>query len=167
MGGMRKPEKNRATFHVSVRSPDNQRMRAPIPYLLAYANTIASRLADAELRPHGLTVRQFGLLAQLRAEPELTIADLARQLGITRQSLHGMVDELERDGHLVREPGASGRTRRLALTLGTAGLLADAGGPLARAEAQFLRGVSTRDREALRTLLQRVLATATDDEAWL
>ena len=142
-------------------------MRPPIPYLLAYAHTIASRLADAELRPHGLTVRQFGLLAQLRAEPELTISDLARQLGITRQSLHGMVDELERAGHLVREPGASGRTRRLALAPSTDRLLADAHGPLARAEAEFLTGMPARDREALRALLQRALARATDDESWL
>ena len=167
MDGLREPEKNRATFHVSVRVPDNRDVRPPIPYLLAYAHTIASRLADAELRRYGLTVRQFGLLAQLRVEPELTITELARQLGITRQSLHGMVDELERGGHLVREPGASGRTRRLSLTPGTERLLADAHGPLARAEAEFLRGVSARDREALRVLLQRVLARATDDEAWL
>jgi DNA-binding MarR family transcriptional regulator len=147
--------------------PDNRKMRPPIPYLLAYAHTIASRLADAELRPHGLTVRQFGLLAQLRAEPELTISELARQLGITRQSLHGMVDELERGGHLVREPGASGRTRRLSLAPGTERLLADAHGPMARAEGEFLRGVPARDREALRSLLQRALAGVTDDEAWL
>ncbi|MEO6088385.1 MAG: MarR family transcriptional regulator [Umezawaea sp.] len=142
-------------------------MRPPIPYLLAYAHTIASRIADAELRPHGLTVRQFGLLAQLSAEPELTISELARQLGITRQSLHGMVDELERAGHLVREPGSSGRTRRLVLTPSTERLLADAHGPLARAEAEFLRGMPAREQEALRALLQRALARATDDESWL
>jgi len=167
MGGMRKPEKSRPETRRFVRVPDTGTMRAPIPYLLAYAHTIASRLADAELEPHGLTVRQFGLLAQLRAEPELTISELARQLGITRQSLHGMVDELERGGHLVREPGASGRTRRLALTPDTDRLLADARGPLARAEAEFLGRMPAREREALRTLLQRALAEATDDEAWL
>ncbi|PRY35265.1 MarR family winged helix-turn-helix transcriptional regulator [Umezawaea tangerina] len=142
-------------------------MRPSIPYLLAYAHTIASRTADAELRPLGLTVRQFGLLAQLRDEPELTTSELARQLGVTRQSLHQMTGELERAGHLVREPGASGRTRRLVLTPSAERLLVAAHGPLARAEAEFLRGTSAREAEALRTLLRRVLARATDDEAWL
>jgi DNA-binding MarR family transcriptional regulator len=142
-------------------------VRPSIPYLLAYAHTIASRRADAELRPHGITVRQFGLLVQLRMEPELTISELARQLGVTRQSLHEMVDDLERGGHLRREPGASGRTRRLTLTDSTERLLADAHGPLALAEAEFVRGMPARDVETLRRLLQRALARATDDEAWL
>lgn len=138
-----------------------------IPYLLAYAFTLAARCTDAELRPYGLTTRQFGLLVQLRLEPELTMSELARQLGISRQSLHEMVGELERGGHLVREPGATGRTRRLTLTAGTERLLSHAQGPLMRAESEFLRGMSPREIEALRGLLQRLLATATDDEAWL
>jgi DNA-binding MarR family transcriptional regulator len=138
-----------------------------IPYLLAYACTIASRLADEELRPHGLTMRQYGLLLQLRLEPELTMSDLARQLGIARQSLHEMVGELERAGHLRRLPGASGRTRRLALTPATAGLLAHAEGALMDAEAGFLGDLTLKEAETLRRLLQRLLAQATDDEAWL
>ncbi|MFD8492250.1 MarR family winged helix-turn-helix transcriptional regulator [Amycolatopsis sp. NPDC059657] len=142
-------------------------MKPSIPYLLAYAFTLASRRADEELRPHGLTVRQFGLLVQLRLEPELTMAELARQLGISRQSLHEMVGELERAGHLRREPGATGRTVRLTLAPGTERLLFDAHGPLRRAEEDFLRGMGKREVETLRVLLQRVLAHATDDEAWL
>jgi len=138
-----------------------------IPYLLAYAFTLASRRADAALRPHGLTVRQLGVLTQLQLEPELTISELARQLGISRQSLHEMVGELERGGHLRREAGASGRTRRLRLSPGTARLLAAAEGPVRRAEAELLAGLNARDIETLRDLLQRLLAHATDDEAWL
>ncbi|MCG5214284.1 MarR family transcriptional regulator [Streptosporangium soli] len=139
----------------------------PIPYLLAYAFTIASRRADEELRPYGLTTRQYGILIQLRLEPGLTMSDLARQLGITRQSLHEMVGDLERAGHLSRAPGASGRTRRLVVTPATARLLADAESALLDAEADFLGDLTAEEAETLRGLLQRLLAQATDDEAWL
>lgn len=141
--------------------------KPPIPYLLAYAFTLAAREVDGALRPYGLTVRQFGLLAQLELEPELTMSELARQLGVSRQSLHEMVGELERAGYLRRVPGASGRTRRLALAPRTGRLLSRVHGPLLRLEADFLGGLKPAEIETLRRLLQRLLAYATDDETWL
>jgi DNA-binding MarR family transcriptional regulator len=141
--------------------------RPPIPYLLAYAGTLAVGRADRALRPHGLTVRQFGLLAQLHLEPELTMSELARQLGVSRQALYDLVSELERAGHLRRLPGASGRTRKLALAPGTGRLLARAQRALAETEAELVGGLNPRATEALRGLLQHLLAQATDDETWL
>ncbi|GLW06277.1 hypothetical protein Misp01_14070 [Microtetraspora sp. NBRC 13810] len=141
--------------------------KPPIPYLLAYAHTLAARHAEEELRPHGLTIRQYGVLAQLALEPELTTSELARQLGVSRQSLHEMVAELERAGRLMRGPGASGRTRRLALTPETRRLLVRLREPVEWMEADFLSGLTSREIELLRRLLQRLLAHATDDETWL
>lgn len=141
--------------------------KLPIQYLLTCTATLAARQADELLRPHGLSIRQFGLLVQLHLEPELTMSELARQLGITRQSLHQLVGELEQAGHLRRRPGASGRTRRLALAPHTERLLAGTVGPLAGQEAELLGDLSPGEIETLRSLLQRVLAHATDDETWL
>lgn len=145
----------------------NKQPKPPIPYLLACACTLAAGRADDELRPHGLTTRQFGLLTQLQLEPELTMSELARQLGIARQSLHELISELERAGHLRRLPGATGRTRRLEVSQTTEYLLARMTGPLGRVEAELLGDMSPDEIETLRTLLQRLLAHATDDEAWL
>lgn len=145
----------------------HQPPKPPIPYLLAYAFTLASRRADEELGPLGLTVRQFGLLTQLQLEPELTMSELARQFGVSRQSLHEMIGELERAGRLGRVPGASGRTRRLALAPDTERLLSRARESLTRAEADFLGGMGPHEVETLRGLLQHLLAQATDDESWL
>lgn len=168
------PENRRPAPVKIVRQPDNKMMSRPldptrpsIPYLLAYAHTAIARRADERLRPYGLTVRQFGLLAQLQLEPELSTSELARQLGITRQSLHEMVRDLERAGHLRRESGASGRTRKLALGPDTQRLLHRVREPLRRAEADLLGGLRNAEIETLRGLLQRLLAHATDDEAWL
>jgi DNA-binding MarR family transcriptional regulator len=138
-----------------------------ISYLLAYAHTLAARPIDRALHAYGLTVRQFGLLTQLDLEPELTMSDLAHQLGVARQSLHEMVGELEAAGYLRRAPGATGRTRRLALTPRATLLLDRVREPLRRAEEEFLRGLNPDEVGTLRQLLQKLLAHATDDEAWL
>jgi Transcriptional regulators len=142
-------------------------LKPPIPWLLACAATLAARHAERELRPHGLTVRQFGLLMLLRLEPALTMSELARQLGVTRQSLQEMTAELERAGHLRRAPGMSGRTRRLELARRTERAVFYAQAALLEAEADFLGALTPDEIETLRTLLRRVLAHATDDESWL
>ena len=139
----------------------------PLPYLLAYAHTCASRRADDALRPYGLTVRQAGLLAQLAAEPELTMSELARQLGVTRQSLHGMVGDLEAAGHLCRESGVSARTRRLVLSASARRLLGRVRPVLRRVEVELVADLDPAEVATLHRLLQRILAQATDDEAWL
>lgn len=155
-------------FRGPIRPPQTPaKPKLPIPYLLAYAATVASREADTALRPLGLTLRQYGLLTQLWLEPELTMSELARQLGVSRQSLHEMTVELERAGHLRRLPGASGRTRRLALAPRCDHLLSRAQKALVQMETDLLSGTPPREAEILRTLLQRFLARATDDEAWL
>ncbi|WP_424190631.1 MarR family winged helix-turn-helix transcriptional regulator [Actinokineospora sp. G85] len=135
----------------------------PTAYLLASAATLATRQADAGLRPYDITLRQLGLLIQVRAEPELTASELARQLGVSRQSVHQLVEELVAAGHLERRPGASGRSRRLEPT--------ETAGYLVRRSAEVLDdagcGLSAAEVGVLRGLLRRLLAHGTDDESWL
>ncbi|MGW3073427.1 MarR family winged helix-turn-helix transcriptional regulator [Kitasatospora sp. NPDC001132] len=142
-------------------------MRTHIPYLLAVASTVATRRVDERLHHYDLTTRQYGLLTQLSHEPGLTMADLARQLGIARQSVHRLVDELVEADHVRRRPGADDRSRRLELTDTARYMLTRIDGPLARVEADLLGDLDPDEVETLRELLQRVLAHATDDEAWL
>ncbi|MEU3568229.1 MarR family transcriptional regulator [Kitasatospora sp. NPDC036755] len=142
-------------------------MRTHIPYLLAVASTVATRRVDERLHDYDLTVRQYGLLIQLSHEPGLTMADLARQLGIARQSVHRLVGELVEADHVRRRPGADDRSRRLELTDTARYMLTRIDGPLARVEADLLGDLDPDEIETLRELLQRVLAHATDDEAWL
>ncbi|MFJ9442350.1 MarR family winged helix-turn-helix transcriptional regulator [Kitasatospora sp. NPDC101235] len=142
-------------------------MRTHIPYLLAAASTVATHRADGRLHDYALTLRQYGLLVQLSLEPGLTMADLARQLGIARQSVHRLVNELVEADHVRRRPGADDRSRRLELTDTARYLLTRIDGPLDRVEAELLGDLDPDEVETLRRLLQRVLAHATDDEAWL
>ena len=136
-------------------------------YLLAHAGALAARHSDDALRPYALTTRQYGLLSQLDLEPELTMTELARQLDVTRQTLHGMIGALENAGYLVRAPGATGRTRRLALTPLAVRSLPRLRRALEDAEQEFFDGVSPAAVDALRRLLRATLAHTTDDESWL
>ncbi|WP_219963723.1 MarR family winged helix-turn-helix transcriptional regulator [Streptomyces sp. SM18] len=122
------------------------------------ASTVATRRVDERLAAYGLTVRQYGLLAQLSLEPELTMAELARQLGIARQSVHQLVSELVRAGHVRRRPGADERSRRLEITDTAHYLLTRIDGPLERVETELLGALAPDEAETLRSLLQRVLA---------
>ncbi|WP_156756075.1 MarR family winged helix-turn-helix transcriptional regulator [Actinokineospora pegani] len=142
-------------------------MTVPTAYLLASAATLATRQADARLRPYEITLRQLGLLIQVRAEPELTASELARQLGVSRQSVHQLVEELVAAGHLERRPGASGRSRRLEPTETAGYLVRRAGEVLDGVDDEVVGGLSAAEVEVLRGLLRRLLAHGTDDESWL
>lgn len=75
--------------------------------LIRVADRLRRRFDEA-LRPHGLTARQFSVLAVLRARPGVTSADLARAVLMTPQSMGALVDQLERAG-LVQERPRRGR----------------------------------------------------------
>ena len=68
-----------------------------------------SRAVEAE----GLTTQQWAVLGALsrdKAEPGMSIGDLARYLMVSRQNLSGLIGRMERDGHVAIAP--DGRDRR-------------------------------------------------------
>ena len=68
-----------------------------------------SRAVEAE----GLTTQQWAVLGALsrdKAEPGMSIGDLARYLMVSRQNLSGLIGRMERDGHVAVAP--DGRDRR-------------------------------------------------------
>lgn len=52
----------------------------------------------------GLTVRQFGILAQLAGGDTLTAAEIARRIGVTAQGMGRQIDTLVARGLLERGP---------------------------------------------------------------
>src|ERR1700678_3261487 len=77
---------------------------ARVGYLMKRAQMILhNAMADA-LRSHHLTVTQFAVLTGLDEEPGLSNADLARRAFVTPQSMHAVLQELERLQLIVRSP---------------------------------------------------------------
>ena len=91
----------------------------------------AERVMTDVLRAHGLTPVQFGVLAQLAVDGELTPAALARELGIRPQSAATLVEGMQARA-LVSRAGTRrrGRANPVRLTAQGTALLNAVWGPV-------------------------------------
>ena len=74
------------------------------------ARLVGQRLTD-RLADHGLNPVQFGVLAHLAVEEEMTQADLARSVLVRPQSIAPLLDGLQQRG-LIERTGDRARGRR-------------------------------------------------------
>ncbi len=73
-----------------------------VGYLIKRAQTVLHDAMTDALRSRDLTVTQFAVLTALDDEPGLSNADLARRAFVTPQSMHAVLQELERRQLVVR-----------------------------------------------------------------
>ena len=66
-------------------------------------------------RRFGLTPQQGQLLCVLRSRP-FGMGELTSSLGLAKSTTTGLIDVLERDGHVQRQVGASARSIQVSLT---------------------------------------------------
>lgn len=110
------------------------------------------------LAPHHLSESKFLLLSLLRAEPDGAAPHmLAERSGVTRATMTGLLDGMERDGLLARAHDASDR-RRISVRLTPEGeALADRlGDEHQRWIASLAGGLSSAERSTLAALLGRI-----------
>lgn len=111
------------------------------PYLsllrpLAEAYLAFSRTASRHIESLGLTLSQFDVIVELGDTEGMTCAELSYSTLITKGTLTGVLDRLERKGMITRE-GVEGDRRAIRVKLTTAGqALFKRAFP---AHAQFLR----------------------------
>lgn len=71
------------------------------------------RLVDARrgalLRPSGLSEGRLGALLTIQREQGISPARLSDQLGVTRATVTGLLDGLEREGNIERRPDPTDR----------------------------------------------------------
>lgn len=124
--------------------------------LLSLANAI-DRDCAARLAPHRLSEGKFVLLFLLHAQPDgLSPHQLADRAGVTRATVTGLLDGLERDGYLVRHAGEADR-RTFIVMLTRKGKTAAA--TLFKEHTSWIAslfgGLSAQDKTQLATLLAR------------
>lgn len=92
--------------------------------IVRLAHALEARMNAALKKEADLSVRQFGTLAQIEANPGIASAELARLILITPQSMGALVAGLERDGLLARDrsPGPGLRLGMVLTPLGHARL---------------------------------------------
>jgi DNA-binding MarR family transcriptional regulator len=119
-------------------------------------HAVRTRL-DADLTSTGLTTPQFTVLATIGREGELSASDLARELGMTAQTVNVMVKSLEKDGLLRRSRHPShGRVLLAGLTATGRRTLERGRAVGMQVQERVLAGLSTSDRRQLVRLLKAV-----------
>jgi DNA-binding MarR family transcriptional regulator len=135
------------------------------PDLGAMFARVTERIVAAErpiLARHGISMWGYIALSELARAPAGTQLALANAIRYDKTRLVTLLDDLERDGLLTREPDpADRRGRVVSLTeLGTA-RLQSARAEIRTMETAFLRDLSVAERRTLKAVLPR-LATAGD-----
>jgi len=98
-----------------------------------------TQLYDDILRPSGLRVTQFSILAAIARRGEANLRQLERALAIDQTTLTRSVNLLERDRMIERVPNPDGRVKAMRLT-GKGKRLLDMARPLwAQAQDRVLR----------------------------
>ena len=130
-------------------------------FLLSQVGHYAAARFAERLAPLGLQNRHFGLLTHLAAGDGQTQQQLADTMGIHRNVMVGLVDDLEDRGLVQRRRHpADRRAHALHLTPAARDLLGQAQHAADEHDAELLAGLDDTDRARLITLLQRIAGRA-------
>jgi DNA-binding MarR family transcriptional regulator len=131
--------------------------------LAAMLARLARRLADAErplLDAHGLSMWEYIVLSHLARRPVETQLELARGIGYDKTRLIALLDRLESEGLITREPDpADRRARNVRLTKAGERLRAAAQRDIRAMEDEALAPLSATERRTLLAALPRLAST--------
>jgi DNA-binding MarR family transcriptional regulator len=132
-----------------------------IPFLLAQLGSYISDDFQHRLAPIGADPRTYAVLVALASDDGQSQRELSARLGIHRNAMVTVIDNLERRGLAKRLPHPDDR-RAVAVTLtAKARRLLPALDEQARAlEDEISTPLSSRERDTLRHLLQRIATGA-------
>jgi DNA-binding MarR family transcriptional regulator len=121
---------------------------------------ITRRLIAAEeplLDGHGLSMWGYGVLSHLAQEPAANQLALATAIGYDKSRLIALLDEIERDGLIVREQDpADRRNRRVRLTPAGRARLAAAQADIRAMEDDLLSELTGTEQRSLISMLSRL-----------
>lgn len=128
-----------------------------VSFLLSQLGAQSARRFAERLAPLGVQPSQFGLLMLLRQREGQSQRQLADALGLHRNVMVGLVDELETRGLVERRRHpADRRAHAIHLTPAAHELLTRAVGIADEQDADLLAGLDADDRARLLALLQRL-----------
>lgn len=88
-----------------------------LAYLLARASHQVSREFHRELKPYGLTVIEWRVLATLEGSDGCSLGEVAEAVLFKQPTITKLIDRMERDGWVRRLPGTGDRRRiRIVMT---------------------------------------------------
>lgn len=146
---------------------EDSRPDAFLGYTVVRLAHLLERRNDRRMRNAlGISIRQFGALAQLQQDPGISSAKLARLLLITPQSAGPLVEALAVSGLIHRDlPPRNGARMRVSLTPDGQALLARGYAVMADVNAADFAQVTEIERSVVNALLLRVVEKLEGDEA--
>jgi DNA-binding MarR family transcriptional regulator len=125
-------------------------------FLLRKAAQQVSNMAEEVLNPLGLTMRHFGVLTAIEAEPGQNQRGVGERLRIDRTTVVALTDDLETAGLLERRRGTDRRMFALYLTEAGKARLAELKELTGEVHEKFLANLTDGERNTLRELLIKV-----------
>ncbi|MGH7579282.1 MAG: MarR family winged helix-turn-helix transcriptional regulator [Gemmatimonadales bacterium] len=116
---------------------------------LRKAARAVTQLYDEALRPTGLRITQFSLLAVLRLTGRVSMTRLAEEAVMDRTTLSRNLEVLERDGLVWVELGADARVREVELTQAGVARLEEAFPRWQEAQRTIARSLGSRRMERM------------------
>jgi DNA-binding MarR family transcriptional regulator len=127
----------------ATKPQDRERLSVCVCNTLRMVSRAVTQLYDDILRPSGLRVTQFSVLATIARRGEANLRQLEHMLGIDQTTLTRSLNVLERDGVLERASHPDARIRAMKLTSKGRRALAVARPLWARAQDKVLRELGT------------------------
>lgn len=130
-------------------------------FLLRKATQRVTSMAEVVLNPHGLTLRHFGVLCSVEAEPGQSQRVLGERLRIDRTTVVALIDGSEKAGLLERRRGADRRVFSLHLTEAGENHLSKLKKVVNEVHSEFLAPLSCAEQAMLHDLLLKLTASPT------
>src|SRR5213594_376240 len=140
--------------------PDPRRLSPCVCSTLRMVTRAVTQLYDGVLRPSGLRVTQFSILATIARMGEANLRQLQHALAIDQTTLTRSLNLLERDGVIARASHPDGRIKAMRLTSKGRRALAVARPLWSQAQDKVLRELGTKAWADAQRRLTHVLDVA-------
>lgn len=126
-------------------------------WLLGRAALGAQRFTADRLAEVGMRRGFYGVLASLAESGPSSQAEIGRRLGVDRSDMVAILNDLEGEGYVTREPDPADRRRNsVVITRSGRSALARFDRAIAQAEKAFLSTLDDQERKEFISLLQRI-----------
>src|SRR5438128_5252019 len=142
--------------------PDRERLSPCVCSTLRMVSRAVTQLYDDILRPSGLRVTQFSILAIIACSGEANLRQLEAALAIDQTTLTRSLNLLERDRMIERVPHPDGRIKAMRLTRKGRRVLNVARPLWAQAQDKVLRDLGTRAWDDAQRRLAHLLHVAVE-----
>jgi len=130
-----------------------------IGYWVIMASNYFQRAMNDDLSPHGITYRQAEVLGSLALAGPMTQTELAERMRIEPPTLVGILDRMERDGWVRREPCPTDRRKKMIHATETAEPVWDKVLEVAlEVRQRSIKGIPKETVDQLRETLRAMLA---------